>query len=428
MNTRSEVINGKAATLTDMALGVSAQPAQSVTSKIPGAAKVLLEMLDNLQQGAIQVTLPDGSQRHCGHGPIMADMVVHEWHVFSDILARGDIGAAESFIDGHWGTESLTPLLTLIAKNHKQLTQAIHGRGWRLASQWLLHRLRANTRRGSRRNIMAHYDLGNDFYKLWLDETMSYSSAWFAGHTHPDQAQWSDLPAAQRAKNQRMIRQLNLQPGDCLLEIGCGWGGFAEEAAGSANCHITGLTLSPAQLAFAQQRAQSGGWDHQASFQLTDYRDVQGQYDHIVSVEMFEAVGERWWPTYFKTLRKLLKPGGKAVVQVITINDAAFKKYKRGTDFIQRHVFPGGMLPSPGAFQQQATRAGLRIIDDHAFGLHYARTLGLWHEAFLERLIDVKAKGFDERFVRLWRFYLSYCEAGFRARSIDVHQYTLTTA
>lgn len=427
MNSRSEAISRDAPAITDIAAVVGVQAQRTHSSGTPSTARILIEMLDSLQHGSIQLTLPDGSARHCGQGPVVADMIVHDWRVFSDIMAHGDIGAAESFVDGLWGTESLPQLLTLIAKNQRTLEKAIHGSSWKLASHWLLHRLRANTRRGSRRNIMAHYDLGNEFYKLWLDDTMSYSSAWFSGHANPDSAQWSDLPEAQRAKNQRMIRQLNIQPGDTILEVGCGWGGFAEEATGTANCHVTGLTLSPAQLAFAQQRAKAGGWDHQTDFQLTDYRDVQGQYDHIVSVEMFEAVGERYWPTYFKTLNKLLRPGGKAVIQVITINDGAFKKYRRGTDFIQRHVFPGGMLPSPSAFEQHASRAGFRIVDDHAFGLHYARTLGLWHEAFLDKLIDVKAQGFDERFVRLWRFYLAYCEAGFRARSIDVHQYTLTT-
>lgn len=427
MNSRTELISQDSQAITDISLGINTQPLSSQFSRLPSAARILIDMLDSIQDGSIQITLPDGKTLLCGQGPVSADMVIHDWRVFSDILGHGDIGAAESFIDGHWGTESLTQLLTLIARNQTHLAKAIHGRSWKLAGHWLLHRLRANTRRGSRRNIMAHYDLGNDFYKLWLDDTMSYSSAWFAGHAQPDNAQWSDLAAAQRAKNQRMIRQLNVQPGETILEVGCGWGGFAEEATGTANCHVTGLTLSPAQLTFAQQRAKAGGWDHQTSFQLTDYRDARGQYDHIVSVEMFEAVGARYWPNYFDALRKLLKPGGKAVIQVITINDAAFKKYKKGTDFIQRHVFPGGMLPSPAAFQDHASRAGFRIIDDHAFGLHYARTLGLWHEAFLDKLLDVKTQGFDERFVRLWRFYLAYCEAGFRARTIDVHQYTLTT-
>lgn len=393
---------------------------------IPSAAHTVLSLLGNISHGELRVTLPNGCVHHCGDsnsGPTI-DMLIHQWSVFDDIIARGDIGAAEAFIDGHWGTESLTALLTLIGRNRDSLKRAIHGKRWQLLTAWIRHRLRANTKSGSKRNIMAHYDLGNDFYQLWLDETMTYSSALFKDHAHPDQAMWVDLPAAQRAKNQRMLTALNMKPGDRVLEVGCGWGGFAEEAA-KHGAHVTGLTLSPAQLAFAQTRARTGGWNNQAEFLLTDYRDMHGQFDHIVSVEMFEAVGERWWPTYFKSIKRLLKPGGKALIQVITIDDALFNQYKRGTDFIQRHVFPGGMLPSPSIFCAQAQRAGLRVTDDLAFGAHYARTLGLWHETFCDRLIDVKAQNFDERFIRLWRFYLSYCEAGFRSGSIDVHQFTL---
>ena len=393
---------------------------------MPSAARTVLAMLEGIDHGALRITLPDGSHRYCGNsdnGPVV-DMVVHDWCVFGDIVARGDIGAAETFIDGLWETESLTALLTLIARNRDTLENAIHGNRWQLLSAWVLHRLRANTRRGSKRNIMAHYDLGNDFYRLWLDETMTYSSALFDAHAHPDQALWQDLPAAQRAKNDRMLEALNVQPGDRILEIGCGWGGFAEQAV-RRGAHVTGLTLSPAQQAFAQARAQAGSWASDAAFLLTDYRDMAGQFDHIVSVEMFEAVGERWWTTYFRSVKRLLKPGGRVLIQVITIDDDLFSQYRRNTDFIQRHVFPGGMLPAPGVFRERAARASLTVIDDLAFGSHYARTLGLWHDAFCERLLDVKAQGFDDRFIRLWRFYLSYCEAGFRTGSIDVHQYTL---
>ena len=391
---------------------------------LPTTAKIVLRMLDGISTGQIHMTLPDGRRHHCGtgnQGPVV-DMVVHDWSVFGDVVGRGDIGAAEAFIDGLWGTESLTELLTLIANNRDAMGKAIHGRRWQLLSSWLLHRFRANTRRGSKRNIMAHYDLGNDFYQLWLDETMTYSSALF--EDQPDHADWSALPRAQRAKNNRMIDALAIKPGDRILEVGCGWGGFAEQAT-RRGAHVTGLTLSPAQQAYAKARATHGGWSDQTEFLLTDYRDMQGQFDHIVSVEMFEAVGERWWPTYFRTLKQRLKPGGRALIQVITIDDALFQKYRRGTDFIQRHVFPGGMLPSPSVFCDQAQRAGFAVTDDLAFGSHYARTLGLWHETFRERLLEVKAQGFDDRFIRLWRFYLAYCEAGFRAGSIDVHQFTL---
>ena len=431
MNIRTEALKSDALTETLYPSGHSPQATATENTatasvRIPSAARTVLAMLDNIQHGALLITLPNDQQHRCGnsdHGS-MIDMVVYDWAVFEAFIARGDIGAAETFIEGLWGTDSLSALLTLIARNRAILEKAIHGRRWQLLSAWVLHRLRANTRRGSKRNIMAHYDLGNDFYQLWLDETMTYSSALFRDHAHPDQASWHDLPAAQRAKNNRMLDALEVQPGARILEVGCGWGGFAEQAA-ARGAHVTGLTLSPAQRAFAQTRAGAGGWATGAEFLLTDYRDIQGQFDHIVSVEMFVAVGERWWPTYFRTLKRLLKPGGQAIVQVITIDDALFHRYRRGTDFIQRHIFPGGMLPSPGTFRARAQRAGLAVVDDLAFGAHYARTLELWHDAFCERLLEVKAQGFDDRFIRLWRFYLAYCEAGFRAGSIDVHQFTL---
>ena len=421
MNSRTDTLNADP-------IAESLYPGFSIEDnhEIPSSARTVLSLLEEISHGALRITLPNGSVRHCGdstNGPVI-DMSVHHWTVFDDILARGDIGAAEDYIDGQWGTDALTALLTLIGRNRDTLKRAIHGKRWQLVSAWIRHRLRANTKRGSKRNIMAHYDLGNDFYKLWLDETMTYSSALFKEHTHPDQATWTDLPEAQRAKNERMLDALNVKSNDRILEIGCGWGGFAEEAV-KRGAHVTGLTLSPSQQAFSQDRAIAGGWDTRADFLLTDYRDVQGQFDHIVSVEMFEAVGERWWPTYFKTIKRLLKPGGKALIQVISIDDGLFKDYRRSTDFIQRHVFPGGMLPAPSVFREQAQRADLKVTDELAFGAHYARTLGLWHETFCDRLAEIKAQKFDDRFIRLWRFYLSYCEAGFRSGSIDVHQFTL---
>lgn len=421
-------MNSRTDTLQPDPIAESLYPGFSIDERhvLPSSARTILSLLEDISHGELRVTLPNGSVRHYGDsndGPVI-DMVVHQWSVFDDIIARGDIGAAESYIEGYWSTESLTALLTLIGRNRDHLKQAIHGRPWQLLSAWIRHRFRANTKRGSKRNIMAHYDLGNDFYQRWLDETMTYSSALFKEHAHPDQAVWADLPGAQRAKNARMLDALGIKVGDHILEVGCGWGGFAEEAV-KRGAHVTGLTLSPAQQAFAQARANAGGWSNQAEFLLTDYRDMHGQFDHIVSVEMFEAVGERWWPTYFNTLKRLLKPGGKALIQVISINDALFHQYRRSTDFIQRHVFPGGMLPSPRIFCAQAQRAGLKVTDELAFGAHYARTLGLWHETFCKRLHEVKAQNFDDRFIRLWRFYLSYCEAGFRSGSTDVHQFTL---
>ena len=427
MNTRSETI--KESPLTAGARSAIFGEQLARTKSLPASARAVLDLLNRIKHGQVVVRLPDGSQHVCGesHSGHSVDLVIHEWRVFDEILSRGDIGAAEAFIEGLWGTESLTSLLTLISKNRDELRKAIHGNRWQLIGAWILHKLRANTRQGSKRNIMAHYDLGNDFYRLWLDETMTYSRALFNNQSDPDLAQWSDLPEAQRAKNERMIQSLALNEGDHVLEIGCGWAGFAEQAT-AQGAKVTGLTLSPAQQEFAKNRAQSGRWDNRAEFHLTDYRDMTGQFDHIVSVEMFEAVGERWWPTYFRTLKRLLKPGGKAVIQVITIDDRIYPQYRKGTDFIQRHVFPGGMLPSPRAFKDQAARADMAVVDDMAFGAHYAKTLELWHDMFMDRILDVKAQGFDDRFIRLWRFYLSYCEAGFRAGSIDVHQYTLAHA
>ena len=255
---------------------------------------------------------------------------------------------------------------------------------------------------------MAHYDLGNAFYSEWLDETMSYSSALYGDNAALAMAD------AQRAKYRRILQRLDARPGQRILEIGCGWGGFAEVAAREAGALVLGVTLSPAQLEFAQQRMQRAGLTGQVTLELRDYRDLGDQkFDHVVSIEMFEAVGERWWPTYFKALQQLLKPGGRAVVQSITIRNELFARYRRGTDFIQQHVFPGGMLPSPHAFAGQAERAGLQLHDSFAFGRDYAQTLAEWAATFERRWPEITAQGFDERFRRVWRFYLAYCEAGF---------------
>jgi cyclopropane-fatty-acyl-phospholipid synthase len=275
----------------------------------------------------------------------------------------------------------------------------------------LRHWLNRNSRQGSRRNIMAHYDLGNEFYAQWLDPTMTYSSALFAGGE-------ASLAGAQVAKYSRILERLQAAPGQRILEIGCGWGGFAEAATGQGLA-LTGLTLSPAQLAWAQRRVPS------ADLRLQDYRDVNGRFDHIVSIEMFEAVGERYWPAYFRTLARCLKPQGRAVVQSIVIRDELFASYRRGTDFIQQYIFPGGMLPSPSVFAREAGRQGLCVRDAFAFGDDYARTLALWREQFEARWPQIAALGFDETFRRLWRFYLAYCEAGFRAGNIDVMQFEL---
>jgi cyclopropane-fatty-acyl-phospholipid synthase len=399
------------------ALEQALQPIAGIKlSRLPRATRLALEVFDRLEGGALAIELPDGVRLRAGHGPLVAHLRVRDHAVFDEALARGDIGFGESWMDGQWDTDELTGLLTLLSRNRERIGQAIYGRLLRMIGHRITHLLRANTRSGSRRNIEAHYDLGNDFYALWLDPSMSYSAAVFA-------ADDDSLHDAQLRKYRRILEQLDVRPGQTVLEVGCGWGGFAEVAAVEYGCKVLGITLSPSQLAFARERAQRGGFAAAADFALCDYRDVRGQYDHVVSIEMIEAVGERFWPTYFAQLAALLKPGGRCVVQSITIDDALFARYRRGTDFIQRYVFPGGMLPSPAAVERQARGAGLEVVGDFAFGRDYARTLAHWHRSFEAQWPAVKEQGFDERFRRMWRFYLSYCEAGFETGDIDVHHF-----
>lgn len=391
-----------------------------VPARVSGSARLVLDLLDGLKGGALVVELPDGSHARVGHGPLVAHWRVRDEQAFDMALARGDIGLAEAWMDGLWDCDAQDPtaLLQLLATNREQLGRAVYGRFLGVAMYRVRHWLRANTRAGARRNIEAHYDLGNDFYRLWLDETMTYSAAVFATPDEP-------LAAAQRRKYRRILDRLGARAGQSILEIGCGWGGFAEVAATEYGCRVTCLTLSPSQLAYARERAARGGYADRVTFELRDYRDERGQYDHVVSIEMIEAVGERYWPAYFERIARSLRPGGRCVIQAITIADTLFGRYRRGTDFIQRHVFPGGMLPSPQAVHREATRAGLQVSGDFAFGHDYAQTLRRWHDQFDAAVPAVRAQGFPERFVRMWRFYLAYCEAGFAAGDIDVHHYEL---
>jgi len=401
-------------------------PAATAGKPVPRSARAILALLEGLEHGSLEVRLPDGASLRFGQprrDHCAAVLEVASWSVFDWVLERGDVGFAEAWIDGHWHSPDLTALLTLLANNRQALAQAVYGRWWALISARLRHLLNANTRAGSRRNIMAHYDLGNDFYRQWLDPTMSYSSALYSS-TAP-----RSLAAAQLAKYRRVLHRIDAQPGQRVLEIGCGWGAFAETAAREAGLEVVGLTLSPAQLQYARERMRLAGVDRQVHIELRDYRDLVGeQFDHIVSIEMFEAVGERWWPSYFATLQKLLAPTGRALVQSITIRDELFARYRRGTDFIQQHVFPGGMLPSPSVFGEQAARAGLAVNDSFAFGRDYARTLAEWSASFEQQWPAIAAQGFDERFRRLWRFYLAYCQAGFNSGATDVMQFELAHA
>jgi cyclopropane-fatty-acyl-phospholipid synthase len=333
-------------------------------------------------------------------------------------LSGGDVAFAEGYMAGRWDTHDLTALLTLAARNQAALTPAFYGRWWSQLSFRFKHALRKNSKAQAKKNIVAHYDLGNDFYSLWLDETMTYSSALFTG------GYAQALPAAQNAKYARALSALQLQPGAHILEIGCGWGGFAEHAA-AKGFRVTCLTLSPSQMEYAQQRIAKKGLSDNVHFFLRDYRDHITQVDGIVSIEMIEAVGERYWGKYFRTIHDCLKPGARACIQGITIDHKRFAQYKSTSDFIQQYIFPGGMLASPEIIAQHVAKAGLTMGDMHWFGLDYAETLRRWLATFDEKVDAVRAQGKSEAFIRMWRFYLAYCIAGFEAKSTDVGQFTL---
>ena len=335
------------------------------------------------------------------------------------LLLGGAVGLGEAYMDGDWDSADLTALLELGEINDRAAGLAFDGHPLLRLGLKLWHRLHDNSRRGSRRNISAHYDLGNSFYSQWLDSGMTYSSALFA-------EEGESLAKAQRRKYRVIAEDIGLKPGMRVLEIGCGWGGFAELMAGEYGATVVGLTLSSEQHAWATRRLAQAGLGHCTDIRLQDYRDVTGQFDRIVSVEMIEAVGERWWPTYFATLRDRLVEGGKAGLQAITIEDGRFESYRRGCDFIQRHVFPAGMLPSPGALRQQAERAGLELVTTRYFGPDYDRTLALWERNFQAAWPRIQPLGFDARFKRLWEFYIAYCRAGFRTGAVDVRHLVLS--
>lgn len=388
----------------------------------PWHARQVIHLLQEIEHGCLHLVLPNGMELTVGHGTPDAYLTFSQWSAFRDVLSKGDIGFAEGYISGAWHTPDLTAVLSLLARNRRALDQALYGRWWGRLYARLRHLLNANTKQGSRRNIASHYDLGNNFYAAWLDPSMTYSSARFDGDLS------LSLEAAQTRKYEHMLDLLNLPAGQSLLEIGCGWGGFAEHAARTAQHQVRGITLSQEQLDYAQARIRKSRLDDQCSFALQDYRDEAHQYDGIVSIEMFEAVGEAYWPAYFATLKRSLKTGGRAVVQTILIDDALFERYRTGTDFIQQYVFPGGMLPSTRRFTEEAARAGLAVTRQEHFGLDYAETLQRWRKTFHDQATAVRGMGFDERFMRIWHFYLAYCEAGFRAGSIDVAQFRLEHA
>jgi cyclopropane-fatty-acyl-phospholipid synthase len=385
---------------------------------LPAKAQMIMRGLVHMQSGTLSLTLPDGRKmrvqgKHAGPD---ASVTLFNWKLPQRALVHGTIGVAESYMDGDWDSPDVGAFLELFLVNQEIGSGISNGaRGMMLLLEKFRHWMNANTKRGSRRNISAHYDLGNEFYKQWLDPTMTYSSALYETGAN-------DLQSAQTAKYRALAQATGIRRGDHVLEIGCGWGGFAEFAATEIGCKVTGLTISREQLNFAQERMQKAGLADKVSLKFQDYRDETQQYDRIVSIEMFEAVGEKYWGTYFSKLKSSLKPGGTAGLQIITIKPESFHEYRSNPDFIQKYVFPGGMLPTREHLSELGNQVGLSIQRDFGFGLDYARTLGEWRQKFWSVWDRVQPLGFDLRFKRLWEFYFYYCEAGFRARNIDVRQ------
>lgn len=388
----------------------------------PWVAKRAVAMLNKLQVGTLTVHWPNGETSHFGEDAMQghAALTLTSWEPIHQALRAGDIGFAQAYIDGHWHTPDLAGLMRLILANRQALDQAIYGHWAARLVYRLRHWMRRNSKANSAKNIPAHYDLGNDFYKLWLDGTMNYSSAVFDGDFR------KSLSVAQDAKVRRALLMAGVKAGSRVLEIGCGWGALAEMAARDFNAELVGLTLSPSQLAFARDRLATQGLAESVDLRLQDYRDLGNeQFDAVCSIEMIEAVGQEYWPEYFSTVAKALRPDGKACIQAIVIDDQHFDRYIKGSDFIQQMIFPGGCLPSPSAFKAAAEAAGLEIVDSFAFGPDYAETLRRWRIDFMGQLDAVRALGFDDAFIRTWEFYLAYCEAGFDAGDVDVLQYTL---
>ena len=384
-------------------------------------ARVFGTLRGGLENGRLDFVLPDGRRfRAEGRNPgPVAELVIHNPDIFARLVREGDLGFCEAYMENWWSTPDLMAFMDLVHARNDAVYDGFPGMGMVRLFERLRHWMRSNSRRQAKKNIAHHYDLGNDFYRLWLDETMTYSSAFFVTGQE-------SLERAQTAKYASLVDQMGAQPGDHVLEIGCGWGGFAEYAARERGLRVTGLTISKEQHAYAVERIARAGLSDRVEIKLQDYRDERGQYDGVASIEMFEAVGEKYWPVYFDTLRERLKPGRHATLQIITVQDARFEVYRKGVDFIQKYIFPGGMLPSPSALRQEVDRAGLRLKGSIEFGESYSQTLRRWHETFNARWDDVHKLGFDDRFRRMWNFYLASCAGAFHGGNCDVTQITVT--
>ncbi len=371
------------------------------------------------QFGTMDVIFPSGEHMTLvgpEPGP-EATLLVKDFNFMARVMASGDIGFCDGYREGEWDTPDLATLLEVLTLNSKRLGQLFTGNFVMRTINNIMHALRKNTKEGSKRNIFAHYDLGNSFYDQWLDQSMTYSSALFSGERFKEH---KDLGAAQNAKYAKLAKLVDLQPGQHVLEIGCGWGGFAQYAAEVIGARVTGVTISQAQADYAIERMERLGLSDKVDIKIMDYRDITGEYDAVVSIEMFEAVGETYWGVYFNKLHDVLKKGGKAGLQIITIADEVFDDYRKRADFIQKYVFPGGMLPSAQKLVEQTQGAGLKLMSNFKFGHDYAETLKQWGQRFEDAWKEGRIKGFDSSFRKLWLFYLAYCEAGFRTERTSV--------
>lgn len=377
-------------------------------------------MTQGMNNGRVDFVLPDGRTfraEGANPGPV-AELRIHNNDLFARLIREGDLGFCDAYLDEWWSTPDLQAFMDLVHADNDSIYDGFPGMGLvRMVEQFRFW-LQRNNKKQARKNISYHYDLGNEFYGLWLDDTMTYSSALFKTGQESHEA-------AQIAKYASMIDQMGAQAGDHILEIGCGWGGFAEYAAKERGIRVTGLTISEEQIKYARERIEKAGLSDMVEFKLQDYRDEKGTYDGIASIEMFEAVGEQYWPAYFNTVRDRLKPGKNATLQIITVQDRRWEVYKRGVDFIQKYIFPGGMLPSPKALRDQVVKAGLSIERSIEFGPSYSISLRRWHDTFNERWDQIAAMGFDERFRRMWNFYLTSCAATFESANCDVTQITI---
>ena len=389
-------------------------------SDLPRYFAATFQLAQKLKNGRIDFVLPDGRRFRVdapNPGPV-AEITIHNPDTFARLIREGDLGMADAYLEGWWSTPDLQAFMDVVHADNNEAYDSFAGmqlvRLWERLRFWM----NRNTKDQAKKNISYHYDLGNEFYSLWLDETMTYSSAIF-------ETGQESLEKAQIAKYKSMVDQMGAQPGDHVLEIGCGWGGFAEYAAKERGLKVTGLTISREQYDYATARIQKAGLSDKVQFKLQDYRDETGIYDGIASIEMFEAVGEQYWPIYFQTLRDRLKPGKNATLQIITVEDARFEIYRKSVDFIQKYIFPGGMLPSPSVLRNEVEKAGLNVMKSIEFGESYSQTLRRWHETFNQRWEDVALLGFDGRVRRMWNFYLTSCAAGFPSGCIDVTQITV---